>query len=156
MWNMVKVADLYHTIVGFIHNLCNQEDMDVEDWAERQKTINKGLAGLLSMKGKTDQEEAEICLTALMGYSVALRERAAVKKMVDRALAVLPKLGPVFLKCQLLVYLYGETLDEGLAEQARAIMAGWPEATRTASQQELIVLLDDLEEEAGFYEITED
>ena len=46
---MVKVADLYHTIVGFIHNLCNQEDMDVEDWADQQGTgraaLNEGEDG---------------------------------------------------------------------------------------------------------------
>lgn len=45
MWNMVKVADLYHTIVGFIHNLCNQEDMDVEDWAERATSRKKAEGG---------------------------------------------------------------------------------------------------------------
>lgn len=154
--NMMKVTDLYNKIVGFIHNLCNQEDMDVEEWAAQQKVINKGLSELLRMKGRSDMEEAEICVTALMGYTVALRERTAVSRMVARALAVLPKLGPVFLKCQLLVYLYGETLDEDLAQQAKVIMAGWPEATRTTSQRELVMLLDDLEEDAGFYEITED
>ncbi len=42
---MVKVADRYHTIVGFIHNLCYREDMDVEDWAERATSRKKAEGG---------------------------------------------------------------------------------------------------------------
>lgn len=37
---MVKVADRYHTI-----NLCNREDMDVEDWAERATLRKKAEGG---------------------------------------------------------------------------------------------------------------
>ena len=37
---MVKVADRYHTI-----NLCNREDMDVEDWAERAAPRKKAEGG---------------------------------------------------------------------------------------------------------------
>ena len=34
-----------HFQMGFIHNLCNREDMDVEDWAERATSRKKAEGG---------------------------------------------------------------------------------------------------------------
>lgn len=95
--------------------------------------------------GITDKEEAEICLAVLIGYNVTIRNEKDIHKVLDRALAVLPKMSPSLLKCQLLVYCYAELYIKKLAEEAEKIMENWKEQNLSIEQKWIKEFLEDIE-----------
>ena len=92
-------------------------------------------------KARNDEEEATLCVTLLKAYSATIYDRGdkggKVQILLDRSWEVLNKISDSLLKCQLLVVCYGETSDEELAKEARAIMNGWGDSL-TVEQQELL------------------
>ena len=77
----------------------------------------------------------------MKAYSATIYDRGdkgeKVQILLDRSWEVLNKISDSLLKCQLLVACYGETFDEELAKEARAIMDGWGDSL-TVEQQELL------------------
>lgn len=92
-------------------------------------------------KARNDEEEATLCVTLLKAYSATIYDRGdkgeKVQILLDRSWEVLNKISDSLLKCQLLVVCYGETFDEELAKEARAIMDGWGDSL-TVEQQDLL------------------
>ena len=86
-------------------------------------------------------EVATLCDTLLKAYSATSYDRGdkggKVQILLDRSWEVLNKISDSLLKCQLLVVCYGETSDEELAKEARAIMNGWGDSL-TVEQQDLL------------------
>ena len=114
-------------------------------YADRFRQLNSDVynqaEALYWQKARNDEEEATLCVTLLKAYSATIYDRGdkgeKVQILLDRRWEVLNKISDSLLKCQLLVVCYGETFDEELAKEARAIMDGWSDSL-TVEQQELL------------------
>lgn len=114
-------------------------------YADRFRQLNSDVynqaEALYRQKARNDDEEAAFCVTLLKAYSATIYDRGdkgeKVQILLDRSWEVLNKISDSLLKCQLLVVCYGETFDEELAKEARAIMDGWGDSL-TVEQQELL------------------
>ena len=93
-------------------------------------------------QGSTIEEQANVCLALLMGYSASFidhgEKQKHVQEVLDRCWDILDALPASLLKLRLLTVCYGEVFDEPLADEARAIIASWDIASITAEQQEAI------------------
>lgn len=94
------------------------------------------------VKGTTIDEQANVCLALLMGYSASFidhgEKQEHIQRTLDRCWDVLDALSASLLKLRLLTVCYGEVFDEPLADEGRAIIASWNSASLTAEQQEAI------------------
>ena len=93
-------------------------------------------------KGSTVEEQADVCLALLMGYSASFvdhgEKQQHVQEVLDRCWNILDTLPASLLKLRLLTACYGEVFDEPLADEARAIIASWDSVSLTSEQQEAI------------------
>lgn len=93
-------------------------------------------------KGTTIEEQANVCLALLMGYSASFidhgEKQEHIQEILDRCWDVLDALPGSLLKLRLLIACYGEVFDEPLAGEARNIIASWDSASLTSEQQEAI------------------
>ena len=93
--------------------------------------------------GTTVEEQANVCLALLMGYSASFvdhgEKQQHVQEVLNRCWDVLDTLPASLLKLRLLTACYGEVFDEPLADEGRSIIASWDSASLTAEQQEAIV-----------------
>lgn len=93
-------------------------------------------------KGATVEEQANICLALLMGYSASFidhgEKQKHVQEILNRCWDILDVLPASLLKLRLLTICYGEVFDEPLADEARAVIASWDSASLTPEQQEAI------------------
>lgn len=94
------------------------------------------------VKGSTVEEQANVCLALLMGYSASFidhgEKQEHVQEVLDRCWDVLDALPASLLKLRLLTACYGEVFDEPLADEGRIIIASWNAAALTGEQQEAI------------------
>lgn len=87
---------------------------------------------LLLYHSREATEEAELCLSVLVGYNVTIRHDGNIRSAVERAVLLLPSLpDEAHLKAHLLVYLYDETGDITYADEAHELMAAWPSDSLT-------------------------
>ena len=93
-------------------------------------------------KGRTVEEQANVCLALLMGYSASFidhgEKQKHVQEVLDRCWDILEVLPASLLKLRLLTACYGEVFDEPLADEGRAIIASWDSSSLTTEQQEAI------------------
>ena len=93
-------------------------------------------------EGSTTEEQANVCLALLMGYSASFidhgEKQGHVQEVLDRCWDILDVLPASLLKLRLLTACYGEVFDEPLAVEGRSIIASWNSATLTSDQQEAI------------------
>lgn len=93
-------------------------------------------------KGATVEEQANVCLALLMGYSASFIDHGErqdhVQDVLDRCWDILDILPDSLLKLRLLTACYGEVFEEPLADEARVIIASWDAASLTSEQQEAI------------------
>ena len=93
-------------------------------------------------KGGTIEEQANVCLALLMGYSASFidhgEKQQHVQEVLDRCWDILDVLPASLLKLRLLTACYGEVFDEPLADEGRAIIASWDSASLTSEQQEAV------------------
>jgi len=94
----------------------------VDEWQEMQKELAQCMNELVRHEGNTSEEEAEIVLAILMGYTLAVRNSRHIDIALERAERVLPVLDNSVLKCQLMAFCYAETGDEELANNAFDLM----------------------------------
>ncbi len=97
----------------------------IDKYKEITSWIYKTCRELIRFRGENDEEEAEICLAVLIGYSTTIRDSKNIRRAIDRAYQVLPRLLPSLLKCQLLIYCYIEACDESLIREAKQIIDSW-------------------------------
>ena len=94
------------------------------------------------VKGSTVEEQANVCLALLMGYSASFvdhgEKQRNIQEVLDRCWDILDALPASLLKLRLLTACYGEMFDEPLADEGRAIIASWNFALLTVKQQEAI------------------
>lgn len=93
-------------------------------------------------KGRTVEEQANVYLALLMGYSASFidhgEKQKHVQEILDRCWDILDALPASLLKLRLLTACYGEVFDEPLADEGRAIIASWDSSSLTTEQQEAI------------------
>ena len=86
--------------------------------------------------GTTVEEQANVCLALLKGYSASFIDHGEKQQHVQEdTLDILPS---SLLKLRLLTACYGEVFDEPLADEGRSIIASWSVASLTAEQQEAV------------------
>ena len=94
-------------------------------------------------KDSTTEEQANVCLALLMGYSASFidhgEKQEHVQEVLDRCWDILDVLPTSLLKLRLLTACYGEVFDDSLADEGCSIIASWDSATLTSDQQEAIV-----------------
>ena len=92
--------------------------------------------------GTTVEEQADVCLALLMGYSASFvdhgEKQQHVQEVLNRCWDILDTLPASLLKLRLLTACYGEVFDEALADEAHSIIASWNAALLTAEQQEAV------------------
>ncbi len=93
-------------------------------------------------EGATAEEQANVCLALLMGYSASFidhgEKQEHVQRVLNRCWDILNELPGSLLKLRLLTACYGEVFDESLAEDARAVIASWDAASLSPEQLEAI------------------
>lgn len=93
-------------------------------------------------KGTTIEEQANVCLALLMGYSASFidhgEKQEHIQEILDRCWDVLDALPDSLLKLRLLIACYGEVFDEPLADEARAIISSWNSVSLTPEYQNAI------------------
>ncbi len=93
-------------------------------------------------KGTTIEEQANVCLALLMGYSASFIDHGEkqdhIQKVLNRCWDILDALPASLLKLRLLTACYGEVFDEPLADEACRIIASWDVTSLTKVQQEAI------------------
>ena len=103
--------------------------------------------------GTTVEEQANVCLALLKGYSVLFidhgeklqhvqevsgERHGEIHHVLRRCWDPLDTLPSSLLKLRLLTACYGEVFDEPLADVGRSIIASWSVASLTAEQQEAV------------------
>ena len=92
--------------------------------------------------GTTVEEQANVYLALLMGYSASFvdhgEKQQHVQEVLNRCWDILDTLPASLLKLRLLTACYGEVFDESLADEGRTIIASWDSALLTCEQQEAI------------------
>ncbi|RHL05891.1 MULTISPECIES: UpxZ family transcription anti-terminator antagonist [Bacteroides] len=93
-------------------------------------------------KGSTTEEQTNVCLALLMGYSASFidhgEKQKHVQEVLDRCWNILDALPASLLKLRLLTACYGEVFDEALADEAHSIIALWDSTKLTLEQYEAI------------------
>ena len=105
--------------------LCEGNTMrftNVDEWQEMQRELAQCMNVLVRQEGKTIEEEAEIILAILMGYTLAIRNPFHIEMSLKRAERVLPVLGNSVLKCHLAAFCYAESGDEELLDMVYGLM----------------------------------
>ena len=94
------------------------------------------------VKGSTIEEQANVCLALLMGYSASFidhgEKQKHIQEVLNRCWDILDALPASLLKLRLLTACYGEVFDEPLADEGRIIIASWDSTSLTVEQQEAI------------------
>ena len=94
------------------------------------------------VKGTTIEEQANVCLALLMGYSASFvdhgEKQRYVQEVLDCCWDVLDALPASLLKLRLLTACYGEVFDESLADEGRSIISSWDSSLLTPEQQEAV------------------
>ena len=93
-------------------------------------------------KDSTVEEQANVCLALLMGYTASFidhgEKQEHVQEVLNRCWNILDALPASLLKLRLLTACYGEVYDEPLADESRKIIASWDGVPLTSEQQEAI------------------
>ena len=78
--------------------------------------------------GSTDEEEARLCLSLLMGYNATIYnngdKEVRIQQILNRCWEVLDRLPASLLKVRLLTYCYGEVFDDDLSRRIASSTAG--------------------------------
>jgi hypothetical protein len=115
-----------------------------DDLSRRNGEVYRLTAALYgsSARGTTTEEQANVCLALLKGYSASFIDHGEklqhVQEVLRRCWDTLDSLPSSLLKLRLLTACYGEVFDEPLADEGRSIIASWSVASLTAEQQEAV------------------
>ena len=121
------------------------EPVYADDISRVNTEIRHLVDALFPVRGKDAEQEAALCLSLLMGYNAVIYGQDDDKKkqiILDRIFRILNQLSPSLLKCQLLIYCYGEVLDAALADEANEIINSWQERGLTKEEQKIAETLE--------------
>ena len=121
-------------------------------YTDRFRELNSRVLQLVNelypLKSLLDIEEAEICLSLLMGFSATIynleEQEEKLQVVLDRASQVLTRLEFSLLKCRLLISCYAEVLDKKLLEEAKEIIVNWGGRELTDDEKEMMGVYNEL------------
>lgn len=142
---MTKAKELRRVAERLAYFQDDGEYSYIDKYKEVLSWIYRACRELIRVHGESDEEEAEICLSVLIGYSTTVRNAKNIRRAIDRAYTVLPCLNSSVLKCQLLAYCYAEVRNPNLLEQAKQIMQAWNSNQSSEEEVRTKELLQDLE-----------
>lgn len=104
-----KIDTLQHTAFTLLH-IADEGHVYVDELALLNKKVHEQINALYSLQGLTVEQEANLCLALLMGYSVSMYANVEdeIKKqtVLKRSRKVLDSLSSSQLKSQLATYLH--------------------------------------------------
>lgn len=145
---MDLISKLYQSSHRLLHLGEDGSPIYANDFSKLNTEVLQLADQLFPLQKDNPEAEATICVALLMGYSATIYNDGSKdrKKQVilDRAFAVLDRLGSSLLKCRLLLYCYGEVYEKELIEEARKIMRNWENRELTSEEHEMLELYNDL------------
>lgn len=135
-------SQLYESAYALIHLGDDGSPIYADTFRQLNTKVLELLNELYPLKSSSNEEEAEICLALLMGFSSTIYslegQEEKMQVVLDRAYAVLQKLESSLLKCQLLLYCYAEVQDKALMEEAKEIIMSWGGRELTEDEKEMM------------------
>lgn len=120
-----------------------------DDLSRLNQEVHELIHLLWNKKTGSIEEEARLCLAVLMGFNgimYANPEDEKIRRSVtERTRYVLKKLPSSLLKCQLLIYCYGEVENDKLIEEAKEIMKDWERRELSSEELETVETLEIME-----------
>lgn len=120
-----------------------------DDLSRLNQEVHELIHLLWDKKTGSIEEKARRCLAILMGFNgimYANPEDEKIRRSVtDRTRFVLKKLPSSLLKCQLLIYCYGEVENDKLIEEAKEIMKDWERRELSSEELETVETLEIME-----------
>lgn len=141
-----EIEKLYEKARELLHLGDKNGFVYADDLSRLNKEVHELIHLLWNKKTGNIEEEARLCLAILMGFNgimYANPEDEKIRRSVtDRTRFVLKKLPSSLLKCQLLIYYYGEVEDDKLIKEAKEIMKGWERRELSAEELETVETLE--------------
>ena len=105
----IKLQKLQQLTTLVLHPDENSEYYLQDVWQATHSRIAQFCNELLCIKGKTNEEEATICLALLMAYHVSpCLNQQKIQQVQDRTIQILPILASSSLKSHLLTFFIGD------------------------------------------------
>lgn len=100
-----KIDKLQNTVHALLHKSHNMECVYIDDIARLNKEIHEQINDLYTCHGTTAEQEAALCLSLLMGYSVSIyansEDEAKKRAVLRRSQKIMKNQLPSPLKIQL-------------------------------------------------------
>ena len=145
-----RALELQHAAHELMYLGMDGEPVYSDTFCRLNKEVLVKSDSLFSAQSSDVEEEANLCLALLMGYNATIYDdgdKEQKKQMVlNRICRVLEQLPASLLKVRLLTHCYGEIYEEGLLQEAYAIIEGWNKDNLTSEQTEIIKELKNIEE----------
>lgn len=145
---MDSISKLYQLSHQLLHLGEDGSPIYANEFSLLNTEVLKMADDLFPVKGKTQEEEAALCIALLMGYNATIYNHGdredKKQQILDRASSIVDQLPSSLLKCQLLLYCYGEVYDKELIEEARQIIISWGGRELTQEEREMMELHNDL------------
>ena len=152
-----RAVELQHAAHTLMYLGMDGEPLYSDDFCRQNKDILLKSDSLFAAKSSDIEEEANLCLALLMGYNATIYDYGdktqKKQSVLDRTYDVLEHLPASLLKVRLLTYCYGENYEEGMLQEARAIMDKWDRAALTSEQKDIIEELKNIEENPYPFEV---
>lgn len=145
-----KLKKLQDTAYKLLYLGEDNKPVYADDFSHLNQKISEQINVLYRTKGTNLQEEADICWTLLLGYSVSVyggqSDEKKKQSILTRSWKVLDKLPSSLLKCRLLTFCYGEVYDEELLEEAHKIICTWEKRELSKEEVEIVNILQVMED----------
>ena len=141
-----EIERLYEKARELLHLGDKDGFVYADDLSRLNKEVHELIHLLWNKKPGSIEEEARLCLAILMGFNGIMYANPEDEKIrcsvTDRTCYVLKELSSSLLKCQLLIYYYGEVEDDKLIKEAKEIMKGWERRELSAEELETVETLE--------------
>jgi len=139
----MKIAnELYQSAHLLLHLGEDGSSIYADQFRQLNCTVSRLVSELYPVQCSSTEEEAEVCLSLLMGFSAITynieKQEEKLQMTLDRTTATLPKLDDSLLKCQLLMYCYAMVQDKELMEEAKEIIMSWGGRKLTEEEEEMM------------------
>lgn len=146
----LQINQLQYTAHCLLHIGDDTGYVYADELSRLNHELHEQIYTLYGKRGKTIEQEAVLCYTLLMAYSVSMyanpSDESKKQVLLERSWRILNKLPDALLKCQLAVYCYGEVYDKELAIIAHNIIRIWGNKALSSEEQEIIETLRVMEE----------
>ena len=145
-----RALELQHAAHELMYLGMDGEPVYSDTFCRLNKEVLVKSDSLFSAQSSDVEEEANLCLALLMGYSATIYDdgdKEQKKQVVlERIYNILEKLSTSLLKLRLLVYTYGEVYEEYILKEINVIIGIWDTRLMTSEQIEIVQEFRNIEE----------